>query len=143
VYGKEKGFACKTWKIAGSECLVMPYLIPVRADQRHELLENDTIRKALTKFAKSGHTHSDIKWRHFGWLGDELLLNDLGAIELSTKAKISNWCEASITLLTESVGAKSSRPHRKKRPTEKTQSTQQKRSDGSGTKRMRTRSEHR
>jgi hypothetical protein len=144
VYGEEKDFACFTWNIAGSECLVMPYLIPVKADQRHELLGNGTISNALTKFAKSGHTHSDIKWRHFGWFEDELLLYDLGGIKSSTEAEISIWYTASIALLTESAGPEKQPATPKKGPTEKTQqSTQQKWSDGSGTKRTRTWSEHR
>jgi hypothetical protein len=38
VYGEREGFACETWKVAGSECLVMPYLKPVNPEQRHALL---------------------------------------------------------------------------------------------------------
>jgi hypothetical protein len=148
VYGKEKGFKCESWNIAGSVCLVMPYLKAVKADQRHQLLEDDTISNALTEFAKSGHTHSDIKWGHFGWSGKQkklIFLCDFGAIKKSTKAEIKSWHEASIALLKQSAGTKQQLATPNKRPNEQTQSTQQqKRSDhGSGTKRTRTRSEHR
>jgi hypothetical protein len=143
VYEDETGFTCRTWECAGSKCLVMPYLKAVKADQRHQLLEDGTISDALRKFAVSGHTHSDIKWRHFGWFGKKLFLCDLGAIKSSNEAEISDWHEASIALLRQSAGTKKQPATPKNRPTEQRQSTQQKRPDGSGTKRKRTRSEHR
>jgi hypothetical protein len=141
VYGEKEGFTCETWKIAGSECLVMPYLKSVKADERHQLLEDGTISKALTEFAKSWHIHRDIKWRHFGWFGDELLLYDLGVIKKSTTAERKSWHEASIALLKRSAGT--NKQPKKRKITNKRKGMQQKRSDGSGTKRTRTQSENR
>jgi hypothetical protein len=106
VYRNEPSINCFTWKAAGSECLVMPYMRPVNAKDRHELLNNSTISKALGAFFSTGYTHRDIKWCHFGWWEDKLFLCDLGAIAWSTKAEQKQWLEASIDSLRKSAGTK-------------------------------------
>jgi len=107
VYGDiEEIPKCFTWKIAGQEaCLVMPYLQPVPANERLSLLDDGTIRQTLKQFAKSGFTHSDVKWRHFGWFGKQLFMSDLSSIEKSsTGGDVSSWLEACLASLEKSSG---------------------------------------
>jgi hypothetical protein len=106
VYKHERSFKCLTWKAAGSKCLVMPYMRPVNAHNRHDLLDKDTISKALKEFSSTGYTHRDIKWRHFGWWEDKLFLCDLGEIARSNKAEVKKWLGASIVSLRKSAGIK-------------------------------------
>jgi len=101
VYGQNKGIpACFTWAIAGQEaCLVMPYLTPIPSSDRRRLLDDNTIRKALEQFASTGYIHIDIKWRHFGWWKETLILLDLGLIKKSSELEIVHWVEKSLATL--------------------------------------------
>ena len=103
VYGQNKEIPeCFTWAIAGQEaCLVMPYLSPIASSDRRRLLDDNTIRKALEQFASTGYIHSDIKWRHFGWWKETLILLDLGLIKESSEPEIARWVIKSLTTLEE------------------------------------------
>ena len=49
--------------VAGGHCLVMPYLHPVKPEERLRLLDSGEIRNALEAFAESGFIHVEMQWQ--------------------------------------------------------------------------------
>jgi hypothetical protein len=94
----------RVFKAGGGSCLVMPYVRPVDKNARQALLDEGKIEAALTRFAWTGCTHRDVKWRHLGWWNDEIFLIDLGDIkEDQSPLQVKKWIFDSLRKLRESA----------------------------------------
>lgn len=100
-----------TFKIAEGHCLVMPYLRPIRKSERHQLLDNNQIKKALVSFAKTGYKHLDIKWRHFGRWKEGIFLLDLGRVADVVDAEIESWVKEAMEMLRKTAGKRGANLH--------------------------------
>jgi hypothetical protein len=106
AYGKQSFVEKAHIRMAGTlSCLVMPYFRPVLKKDRKKLLRNGDIKRALENFALLKCTHDDVRWRHFGYWNEEMVLFDLGAIhEKQSDEKIKDWYSISMQRLSESAG---------------------------------------
>ena len=103
-------------RVAGGNCLVMPYFHPIQPQERAELLKQNVIRKSLLHFAESGFLHNDVKWRHFRWKkatipGErKLFIIDLGEEGLeehcNKEESIEAWVDQSLAKLQQPAKAR-------------------------------------
>eukprot|EP00980_Cylindrotheca_fusiformis_P005958 scaffold1264_cov73-Cylindrotheca_fusiformis.AAC.2 len=95
---------CKTAPVPNGICLILPYLRPIPPTERETLLNNNTMKKALERFAKdTKHIHSDVKWHHFGYYGEgeqeRLYMCDLGRIQkCEDEAEQKDWVGKSVNI---------------------------------------------
>eukprot|EP00980_Cylindrotheca_fusiformis_P004827 scaffold1034_cov127-Cylindrotheca_fusiformis.AAC.8 len=59
---------CKTAKVPDGLWLILPYLIPIPQSQRSQLLEDGSMKEALSRFATdTKHIRLHVEWKHFGY----------------------------------------------------------------------------
>ena len=99
--------------VAGGHCLVMPYLHPVKPEERLRLLDSGEIRNALEAFAESGFIHVEMQWRHIHiWRGKEesrIFIIDLENWSLkrcTNEVVVGKWIKRSIKHLRKTAKTK-------------------------------------
>ena len=60
------------------EFLCMPYLKPLKTDERQLVISNESLLEALQGFVKKPFVHKVISWRHIGTLNDKIHFLDFG-----------------------------------------------------------------
>ncbi len=121
IYGEQYGppMAFRLNLVVG-RCLVMPYLKPIPESDRHTLLEkrNDDnesrIEETLRTFAQKGYKHEDVKWRHFGYWGEQIFLLDLERVAKVNEDEINSWVTETVEKLRKKAGEVKTR--RRSRP---------------------------
>ena len=105
VYERKAVPKCFTMDGPEGPYLVMPFLKPVALEDRKKLLEECKIKTALESFASSGYIHDDVRWRHFGWWGEDLLMLDLGGVTKEPdESRVRCWIDRSLCILQERIG---------------------------------------
>jgi Family of unknown function (DUF5898) len=100
VYGSSLPQCCVGYLINEDGYICMPYLKPVQKCKRLTRIQDGSVKKALTLFAKSGFKHEEIDWRHVGQFGKELYLLDLGDItKFGADDDKEKWIDSSIEKL--------------------------------------------